>query len=134
MVGSYNNHYYAGVARQRGSGIGSLALGIGTAALPYVVPLAKKAVSLGAKVGKQFAADIAPELLDSLVSRRKPRGSEIRRVAAQSIRKQIGRGKKKRKRKVSKRNVSSKRRRVIRRKSGKRRSRLDFFSNVQNDI
>ncbi len=90
MVGPYiNSRYYAGVGRQRGSGIGALALGVGTAALPYLKPLAKKAVSVGAKVGKQFVTDIAPELFESLVSLRKPRASEIRRVAAQSVRKQM---------------------------------------------
>ncbi len=108
MIGSsyQPRRFYAGVGRQRGSGIGAVALGAGFSALPYLRPLAKRAVSLGAKVGKQFVTDIAPELIDSFVHKRKPRGSRIRKAAASSLRAQIGRGR--RRGRVTKRKRSQK--------------------------
>ena len=70
MSGSFHkqnplNNYYRGPVRQRGSGIGSLALKVARHALPflskYVLPSAKR-------VGKDFALNLLPKnLMLSLV-------------------------------------------------------------------
>ena len=60
------NNYYRGTVRQRGSGIGSLALKVACHALPllskYVLPSAKR-------VGKDFALNLLPDLFDVVTGR-----------------------------------------------------------------
>ena len=109
MSGSFHkqnpiNNYYRGPVRQRGSGIGSLALKGARHALPllskYVLPSAKR-------VGKDFALNLLPEVFDVVTGR----GGEattsssikkaVKRAAGKTVKKQLGTGgaaKKKRRR------------------------------------
>ena len=98
MSGSFHkqnplNNYYRGPVRQRGSGIGSLALKVARHALPllskYVLPSAKR-------VGKDFALNLLPEVFDVVTGR----GGEpattssikktVKRAAGKTVKKTIG--------------------------------------------
>ena len=100
MSGSFHkqnplNNYYRGSVRQRGSGIGSLALKVARHALPllskYVLPSAKR-------VGKDFALNLLPEVFDVVTGR----GGEpattsnikkaVKRAAGKTVKKQLGTG------------------------------------------
>ena len=106
MSGSFHkqnplNNYYRGPVRQRGSGIGSLALKVALHALPllskYVLPSAKR-------VGKDFALNLLPEVFDVVTGR----GGEpattssikkaVKRAAGKTVKKQLGTGAAKKKR------------------------------------
>ena len=106
MSGSFHkqnplNNYYRGPVRQRGSGIGSLALKVARHALPllskYVLPSAKR-------VGKDFALNLLPEVFDVVAGG----GGEatttssikkaVKRAAGKTVKKQLGIGAAKKKR------------------------------------
>ena len=106
MSGSFHkqnpiNNYYRGPVRQRGSGIGSLALKVARHALPlwskYVLPSAKR-------VGKDFALYLLPEVFDVVTGR----GGEpattssikkaVKLAAGKTVKKQLGTGAAKKKR------------------------------------
>ena len=106
MSGSFHkqnplNNYYRGPVRQRGSGIGSLALKVARHALP----LLSKYVLLSAKrVGKDFALNLLPEVFDVVTGRGgEPATSSsikkaVKRAAGKTVKKQLGTGAAKKKR------------------------------------
>ena len=112
--------HFSSYNRQRGSGIGALAAGIGRVALPfakkYLLPAAKN-------IGKELLTQSVPEILDVIAKRKSPRKA-AKKVLSKTIKKQIGgRGKQSQKPKKRKTITNSKR---------KQRSRSDFFSKVKN--
>ena len=112
--------HFSGHIRQRGSGFGSLALGIGRVALPF----AKRVVLPSIKsIGKELLVQGLPELMD-VVSKKKTPKQAVKSALKKTIKKQIGSGKSIRKRKTKKRNR--------RRKTKLQRSRANFFSRVKN--
>ena len=125
MSGSFHkqnplNNYYRGPVRQRGSGIGSLALKVARHALPllskYVLPSAKR-------VGKDIALNLLPEVFDVVTGR----GGEpattsssikkaVKRATGKTIRKQLGTGAAKKKRRQQSVGKSSKTKTVAQQK------------------
>ena len=116
MSGSFHkqnplNNYYRGPVRQRGSGIGSLALKVARHALPllskYVLPSAKR-------VGKDFALNLLPEVFDVVTGRGgEPATSSsikkaVKRAAGKTVKKQLGTGAAKKKRRQQSVGKSSK--------------------------
>ena len=135
--------HFSGHYRQRGSGFGALAAGIGRVALPlarkFLWPAAKK-------IGRDLLVQGAPELVE-VATKRKSAKQALKSTVAKTARKQIGgslqsriaSGRKiiRRKRRQytrprsnQKRKISS--RRIISQKPRPKRSRLDFFSRVKN--
>ena len=110
MSGSFHkqnplNNYYHGPVRQRGSGIGSLALTGARHALPllskYVLPSAKR-------VGKDFALNLLPEVFDVVTGGGRGEATTsssikkaVKRAAGKTVRKQLGIGAAKKKRRQS---------------------------------
>jgi hypothetical protein len=147
MVDSYYNspftNYYAGSARQRGSGFGALALGIGRTILPLARTGLRKLAPIALSMGKEFVRDIAPELLDAAITKRKPNKKAFATSAAKAVKKQIGRGVsvRKNKQRVQRRNVIGSRKKsktqkvnsIIQSRRRTPRSRSAFFSRVQDD-
>ena len=147
--------YFSGHYRQRGSGFGALAAGIGRAALPiarkFVLPAVKR-------IGKELLLQAAPELIE-VASKRKTPKQALKSTVKKTLRKQVGgsmgayrarrrksvqkrvkrpygSGKKARFSKVSRRKNNSPTKvptSNISRKNQVTRSRSDFFSNVNND-
>ena len=148
MEAYYNNQasqsmpHFSGHYRQRGSGFGALAAGIGRVALPlarkFLWPAAKK-------IGRDFLVQGAPELVE-VATKRKSAKQALKSTVAKTARKQIGgslqsriaSGRKiiRRKRQYTRPRSNQKRkiltRRIISRKPRPKRSRLDFFSRVKN--
>ena len=133
--------HFSGHYRQRGSGFGALAAGIGRVALPlarkFLWPAAKK-------IGRDLLVQGTPELVE-VATKRKSAKQALKNTVAKTARKQIGgslqsriaSGRKiiRRKRRQytrpnQKRKIST--RRIISRKPRPKRSRLDFFSRVKN--
>ena len=135
--------HFSGHYRQRGSGFGALAAGIGRVALPlarkFLWPAAKK-------IGRDLLVQGAPELVE-VATKRKSAKQAPKSTVAKTARKQIGgslqsriaSGRKiiRRKRRQytrprsnQKRKIST--RRIISQKPRPKRSRLDFFSRVKN--
>ena len=81
-------YFSAGSVRQRGSGIGALALGIGRVALPLVrnviLPAAKT-------IGKEFLREALPEAMEVLSKRKSPRQA-LKSTISKTISKQFGQG------------------------------------------
>ena len=135
--------HFFGHYRQRGSGFGALAAGIGRVALP----LARKFLWPAAKmIGRDLLVQGAPELVE-VATKRKSAKQALKSTVAKTARKQIGgslqsriasgrkiiRQKRRqytRPRSNQKRKIST--RRIISRKPRPNRSRLDFFSRVKN--
>ena len=109
--------HFSGPARQRGSGFGSLAAGVGRVALPFAKKFLLPAVK---SIGKELLSQSIPELLD-VASKKKTPKQAVRSAVRKTVKKQLG-GSKRRRGK-----------RFIRRKKFTRRSRSDFFSRVKND-
>ena len=135
--------HFSGHYRQRGSGFGALAAGIGRVALPlarkFLWPAAKK-------IGRDLLVQGAPELVE-VATKRKSAKQALKSTVAKTARKQIGgslqsriaSGRKiiRRKRRQYTRPRSNQKqkistRRIISRKPRPKRSRLDFFSRVKN--
>ena len=135
--------HFSGHYRQRGSGFGALAAGIGRVALPlarkFLWPAAKK-------IGRDLLVQGAPELVE-VATKRKSAKQALKSTVAKTARKQIGgslqsriasgrkiiRRKKRqytRPRSNQKQKIST--RRIISRKPRPKRSRLGFFSRVKN--
>jgi len=110
--------HFTSYNRQRGSGIGALAAGIGRVALPfaknYILPAAKK-------IGKELLVQSVPEVFDVIAKRKSPRAA-AKTAVKKTIKKQIG----------GKGRQSSKKRKTITKSKRKQRSRSDFFSKVKN--
>ena len=109
--------HFSGPARQRGSGFGSLAAGVGRVALPFAKKFLLPAVK---SIGKEFLSQSIPELLD-VASKKKTPKQAVRSAVRKTVKKQLG---------GSKRWRSGKR--FIRRKKFTQRSQSDFFSRVKN--
>ena len=130
--------YFSGHYRQRGSGFGALAAGIGRVALPiarkFIWPAAKK-------IGRELISQAAPELVD-VVTKKKSAKQALKNTVRNTARRQLGGGRRRRqqKRRITTRRVNRRRplkkrkltRRTISQKRRPRRRRSDFFSNVQN--
>jgi hypothetical protein len=78
-----NIPYYAGAARQRGSGLGSFALSVGRAVLPI---FRKIVLPTLASVGKNLLKDAVPELGDVFAGRQ-----SIKNAAKKSVKKTLSR-------------------------------------------
>ena len=105
--------YYRGVTRQRGRGFGALAQVIGRTAIPFVK---KFIVPAARRVGTDLLEYAVPEVAD-VVSGKTNFKSAVGNVGKQTLRKQLGAGR---------------RRKVIPAKSTKQssRSRRDIFTNI----
>ena len=134
------NNYYRGPVRQRGSGLGSLALKVARHALPifskYVLPSAKR-------VGKEFAVNLLPEVLDLVTGQEPPSHFKkaIKRAAGKTVKKQLGTGATKRRRKTNKKKKSVATRSrgknsrtssstTKRQKTRRPRKKIDIFQNL----
>lgn len=115
-----NMPYFSGYYRQRGSGFGALASGIGRFALPlarkYLLPVAKS-------VGRELLLQGAPELINVVTKRKSPKEA-IRTSVKNTIKKQVGGGKRRKR--------ISRRKSIIPKKPKLKRSRSDFFARVKN--
>ena len=80
-IAFFSEHY-----RQRGSGFGALAAGIGQAALPIVRKFVLPAVK---RVGKELLFQAAPELI-GLASKRKTPIQALKSTVTKTVRKQVG--------------------------------------------
>ncbi len=125
MDGYNDSPYFHGASRQRGSGLGSLALSVGRFAIPF---LRKMAIPAARRVGKAFIEEAAPELLNVISGQSKPRQA-FKRAAQQTLKKQLGGAPKRRRVSVkTKRQTKLKKKKIISRKKFTKRSRADFFS------
>ena len=115
--------YFSGHYRQRGSGFGALAAGIGRVAFP----IARKIIWPAAKkIGRELIAQAAPELLD-VVTKKQSAKQALRNTVTKTARKLLGGA-----HHFSKRKHANQRKPIISRKYIAKRSRSDFFSNVKN--
>ena len=103
--------HFTGYSRQRGSGIGSLAAGVGRVALPFAKKFLLPAVK---SIGKDLIANTLPELVE-VVSKKKSPKQAAKSAIRKTIKKQIG---------------GRKKRRVIKRKRKSARSRSNFFHRI----
>ena len=142
--------HFTGHYRQRGSGFGALAAGIGRFAFPlarkFILPAAKK-------IGRELLVQGAPELIDVVTSKKTPKQA-IKNTVKKTVKKQVGGGVRRRRTTVAKRRQTSsvskisrhsRRRRPVTRSTTRRmkaviskasrpkRSRSDFFSKVQDN-
>lgn len=129
--------HFSGHYRQRGSGFGALAAGIGRVALPiakkFILPAAKR-------IGREFLLQAAPEMINIATKQKTPKQA-MRSAVSQTARKQFGGAYSKRRPKVihsqrKPRQAPQKRKppSVISRKTKSKRSRSDFFSRVKNAV
>ena len=77
--------YFSGHYRQRGSGFGALAAGIGRAALPiarkFLWPVAKK-------IGRELIVQAAPELVEVVTKKKSPKQA-IKSTVQKTVREQV---------------------------------------------
>ena len=133
--------HFSGHYRQRGSGFGALAAGIGRVALP----LARRIIWPAAKrIGRELLVQGVPELVE-VATKRKSAKQALKSAVAKTARKQFGgslhsritRGRqaiRRRRQHFAKPRTYKKRftKKIISRKPQPRRSRLGFFSRVKN--
>ena len=127
--------YFAGDYRQRGSGFGALAAGIGRAA----IPIAKKFLWPVWKNGRELFVQAAPEIVDVVAKKKSPKEA-LKSTVQKTVKKQVG-GSRARIGGVRGGNVYKKQkqsgpfksRKIIQRKQPLLRSRSDFFSKVKNE-
>ena len=78
--------HFSGHYRQRGSGFGALAAGIGRVALPlarrFILPTAKR-------IGKELLKQSVPELLDVVSSKKSPKQA-LKNTISNTVEKQTG--------------------------------------------
>ena len=127
--------HFSGHYRQRGSGFGALAAGIGRVAIPFarwvILPAAKK-------LGRELLISAAPELIDVAMKKKSPKQA-LKNTVTKTARKQLGGGRRRRRKTPMnglrrRRSVGARKRKTtIRRKTRPVRSRADFFSNIKND-
>ena len=114
---------FSGHYRQRGSGFGALALGIGRVAVPlarkFVIPAAKKS-------GKELLLQAAPELIEVATKRKRPKQA-LKRTVRKTIKKQVGGGSR------SQKSYPKKEQRFPRKRTAQR-SRSDFSTRVKIDF
>ena len=127
---------FSGNYRQRGSGFGALAAGIGRVALPLarrvILPAAKK-------IGRELLVQGAPGILEFATKKKSAKPalkSTVKKTAKKQIVGSLQRGQKAvyRKRSTSKKTYkkSLPKKRIISQKANPQRSRSDFFSKVKN--
>ena len=113
--------YILGHYRQRGSGFGALAAGIGRAALPiarkFLWPVAKK-------IARELLGQAAPELVEVVTKKKSPK-QVIKSTVQKTVRKQVGGSKIGRMRKLK--NNGEKPKQGIRKKKSLMKSRSIFF-------
>ncbi|MEN0051322.1 MAG: hypothetical protein AAF806_29930 [Bacteroidota bacterium] len=120
--------YFRGETRQRGSGLGTLAMTVGRTALPifkkYLLPTAKR-------FGQDMLMEALPELGDVIQGKRKVK-EVVKKSAKRSIAKQMGGGSQAKRRKTSKRPIkqSQNRKKNTSKINFTRRSRSDIFKNL----
>ena len=128
--------HFSGHYRQRGSGFGALAAGIGRVALP----LARRVIWPAAKkIGRELLLQGAPELLE-FATKKKSAKQALKSTVKKTAKKQIGgslqRGQKAvyRKRSTSKKTYkrSLPKKSIISQKANPQRSRSAFFSKMKN--
>ena len=118
---------FSGHYRQRSSGFGALAMGIGRVPLPsarkFIVPAAKR-------IGKELLVQAAPELIDIATRKKTPRQA-LKNTVKNTIEKQMGAERSKsrmsRKRKTTT-TTTRKRKILIPKKRTPLRSRSNFFT------
>ena len=119
--------YFLGHYRQRGSGFGVLAAGIGSTALPiarkFLWPVAKK-------IARELIVQAAPQLVDVVTKKKSPKQA-MKSTVQKIVRKQVGGSKTGRMRKLK--TNGEKPKQGIRKKKPLTRSRSNFFSKVEND-
>ena len=120
--------HFSGHYRQRGSGFGALAAGIGRVALPlarrFILPTAKR-------IGKELLKQSVPEILDVVGSKKSKQA--FKNTIAKTIKKQTGRSRRNtsRRRKSSRvkpQKAINKRKKTISTHRAPKRSRSDFFA------
>ena len=133
--------YFSGHYRQRCSGFGALASGIGRISLPvarkFILPAAKR-------VGKELLLQSVPELMD-VVSKKKSPKQTLKHTTSITVKKQTGGSlalrmrqrrinRRRSKRSGSKARKDSKKSKVIISKYREpKKSRSDFFAKVKDD-
>ena len=126
--------HFSGHYRQRGSGFGALAAGIGLVALPlarrFILPTAKR-------IGKELLKQSVPEILDVVGNTKSPRQA-IKNTISKTVKKQTGGSRRitSRRRKSTRgkpMKVGEKRRKTISTHRSPKRSRSDFFAKVNDD-
>ena len=115
--------HFSGNYRQRGSGFGALAAGIGR----FAIPLVRKVLFPAAKrIGKELLVQSAPEVVEVITKRKSPRKA-VQATVRKTVKKQLGAGRPtvaRRRRRTSKRKISTSRKRT-------QRSRSNFFPKVR---
>lgn len=112
---------FSGHYRQRGSGFGALAKGIGRVALP----IAKKVLwPLAKRIGREFITQGTPELFE-IAARTKTVKQGLKSAVKNTAKKQLGGGKRQKKQ-------TKKKQRAISKNKLSQKSRSDFFSRVKN--
>ena len=102
FMDNYNHHqasanmpHFSGHYRQRGSGFGALADGLGRFALPlarkFFLPAAKK-------IGSELLVKGAPELIDVVTIKKSPKQA-LKNTVKKTVRKQTGGGTRRRQKK-----------------------------------
>ena len=130
--------HFSGHYRQRGSGFGALAAGIGIVALPlvrrFILPTAKR-------IGKELLKQSVPEILDVVSNKKSPKQA-AKNTISKTVKKQTGGSRKrssprqKRRSKPRKTKTSSevtKRKGIILSRRPPKRCRADFFAKVKDD-
>ena len=80
--------HFSGHYRQRGSGFGALAAGIGRVAIPF----ARRVILLAAKkLGRELLMSAAPELIDVAMKKKSPKQA-LKNTVTKTARKQLGSG------------------------------------------
>ena len=128
--------HFSGHYRQRGSGLGALAMDIGRVAFPlsrkFIAPAAKR-------IGKDLLVQAAPELTD-IATRKKTPKQALKNTVKNTIKKQVGAERSKshmsRKRKTATTTTTRKRKTkaLIPKKRTPLRSRSNFFTKVRKDF
>lgn len=118
MVAQYQLPYYQGTIRPRERGFGALAQTVGRFAIPF---LKNVLVPTALSVGSDFVSNAAPDI-ENVIRRRKSFKNMVKDASKQTIKKQLGAGRKNKRKKISKPRSTPKNSRA-------RRSRDDFFKN-----
>jgi len=134
MDGSFQRLRYYGPTRQRGSGLGALALRVGRTAIPILAPFIKKHVLPAAKrVGSEFIHNIAPSM-GSVIQGKTSIGRALEEAVTKTVRQELqGGSKHKRSRTTSKKVTTSssrKRKPTTSTKSKAAKSRIISRQNV----
>lgn len=103
MDASFQRLRYYGPSRQRGSGLGTLALSVGRAAVPLLI---KYGIPAAKRIGGDFLENIMPGIADAIEGKTTMKRA-ISTAAKKTARKQLGGGAQPSKRKESQRSKKS---------------------------